>query len=88
MYIWTVRVKCRRKVGERPSRLCRGTHEMPLALYAAFAYINKGARLFSHSAIVLPHPWTRVRNFFYKLNKSKDHVNIVLQPKGEEILRT
>jgi hypothetical protein len=35
-----------RRVRERPSRLCRGTHAMPLALYAALAHINKGARLF------------------------------------------
>jgi hypothetical protein len=52
-----------RSVGERPSRLCHGTHAMTLAIYAALAHINKGARLFSHFAIELPRPWTRGGEF-------------------------
>jgi hypothetical protein len=38
-------------------------HAMPLALYAAFAHINKGARLFLHSAIVLPSPMEQSEEF-------------------------
>ncbi len=58
-------VKCCRSVGEKPCRLCPDTQAMPLVFYAAFAHINKVARLFLHSAIELPHPWTKVKNFYF-----------------------
>jgi hypothetical protein len=54
-----------RRVRERPSRLCRGTHAMPLALYAALAHINKGARLFLAFCDLTPSPMDQSGEFSF-----------------------